>query len=53
MKILSDHELLAIFETLPNLLDTAGKQASATGGFAYKIQDELQDQFIDQDKPFR
>jgi len=53
MKGLSDHELLAVFEALPSLLDMAKGQAESTGGFAYKIQDELRDQFIDQDKPFR
>ena len=49
----TDRELLAIFDELPSLLKIATERAKSTGGYAYDIQDELQEKFYAQGKAFR
>jgi len=53
METKTDRELLMIFDALPSLLDIAAKRATATGGYVYDIQDELQNEFNTESKAFR
>jgi len=53
MKTRSDHDLLAVYDALPSLLELAAERSKSTGDNSYKIQDALREEFYAQAKAFR